>query len=73
MSDRIRKTSLWWSLAALRAANAAVMAEVEAMKPELRRRREEDMRRKITDLQFDAEREAEHQGVSTSQYIRRGY
>ncbi len=60
-------------LAQAKAGTAAVMAEVEAMKPELRRRREEDMRRKISDLQFDAEQEAAHQGISTSQYIRRGY
>jgi hypothetical protein len=44
----------------------AVWAEVERMKPELRRRREEDQRRQVSDIQFDRDRDLDERGISAA-------
>ncbi len=48
-----------------KAGTAAVRAEVEAMKPELRRRREQDASR-ISDAQFDRDRDLDERGISAA-------
>ncbi len=43
---------------------AAVWEWLEIMKPELRRRREEDQHRPVSDLQFDRDRDLDERGIT---------
>jgi hypothetical protein len=54
-------------LAQSKAGTAAVMAEVEAMRPELRRRREEDQHGQVSDVQFDRDQYLDECGTTASE------